>query len=97
MTANRYLEFFEETTKEKGVYLVTIGWKGSGGHATVVQRLENGKLVRIEPQEYSGKTYENLSDLIDNATKSGKNLFGRGIMRIDNKIFDKRYLSIFET
>ncbi len=97
MTANRYLEFFEETTKEKGVYLVTIGWKGSGGHATVVQRLENGKLVRIEPQEYSGKTYENLSGLIDNATKSGKNLFGRGIMRIDNKMFDKRYLSIFET
>ncbi len=97
MTANRYLEFFDETTKEEGVYLVTIGWKGSDGHATVVQRLKNGKLVRIEPQEYSGTTYENLSGLIDNAAKSGKNLFGRGIMRIDNKLFDKRYLSIFET
>ena len=77
--------------------MVTIGWKGSDGHATVVQRLKNGKLVRIEPQEYSGTTYENLSGLIDNAAKSGKNLFGRGIMRIDNKLFDKRYLSIFET
>ena len=42
MTPERYKEFFEEMTKEEGVYGLSIGWKGGGGHMTVLQRLHAG-------------------------------------------------------
>ena len=95
MSPARYVEFFEESCKEVGIYELTIGWKGRGGHATVLQRLPNGKLVRIEPQAYSGNVYQSLSSLAENGALSGWNLRTRGIVRIDNKILDPKFLSIF--
>lgn len=96
MSPARYVEFFEECCKEVGIYELTIGWKGRGGHATVLQRLPNGKLVRIELQAYSGNVYQSLSSLAENGALSGWNLRTRGIVRIDNKILDPKFLSIFK-
>ncbi len=95
MSPARYVEFFEESCRETGIYELTIGWKGREGHATILQRLPNGKLVRIEPQAYNGSVYQSLSSLAENGALSGWNLGTRGIMRIDNKILDPKFLSIF--
>lgn len=97
MTPKRYAEFFEESCKEEGVYIVTIAWKGkSGAHATVLQRLKNGKLVYIEPQIFNGTVERNIEELCKEGCSSGPVMVGRGVMRIDNKIFDEKYLSIFD-
>lgn len=96
MTAKRYTEFFEESCKEEGIYVVTIAWKGNGGHATILQRLNNGKLVYIEPQCFNGIVEHSVEELSTDGTQTEWKMAGRGVMRIDNKIFDKKYLSIFE-
>lgn len=97
MTAELYDEFFEEKCKDVGIYVVTVGWSGKGGHATILQRLASGELVYVEPQHYEGGVYRDYSDrLSKNATSDSRKIVGRGVMRIDNKIFDSRYLSIFE-
>lgn len=50
MTPKRYLEFYEETTKETGIYIITIGWRKGGGHATILQRFAAGSIAYIELQ-----------------------------------------------
>lgn len=55
MTEKRYREYFNECCKEEGVYILTIGWRGGGGHATILQRMKDGTLAYIEPQEYDEK------------------------------------------
>lgn len=95
MTSKRYDEFFEESTKEDGVYMLTIGWKGGGGHATILQRAK-GSLYYVEPQLYKGNVFQDYSMKLSSiAANSGWNLRSRGILRIDNKIFDKGFISIF--
>lgn len=98
MTPRRYKEFFDETCREVGVYQLSIAWKSGGGHATILQRFENGELRYIEPQrdnsEGSGREHLNIDYL---AGKGGSTIHAcRGIMRIDNKIFDISFLDIFE-
>lgn len=97
MSPKRYLEFFNETCKETGVYELSIGWKGGGGHATILQRFADGSLRYIEPQadNSTGSGYE-WKDL-DYLSKEGatKCHVCRGIMRIDNKLFNPRFISIF--
>lgn len=97
MTPKRYKKYFEEITKDEGVYLLTVGWQGGGGHATILQRLKNGKLVYIEPQEYYSFDGTFLS--VDEITRKAASnpVPTRGILRIDNKIFNTKYASIFET
>lgn len=97
MTAKRYDEFFKEKCKDVGVYVVTIAWKGRGAHATILQRLDSGKLVYVEPQKYSGSIFRNYSaELSNNATSVDWKIAGRGVLKIDDKIFDTQYLSIFD-
>lgn len=98
MTPNRYIEFFEEMCKDAGVYECTILWSGRrGAHATILQRLPNGRLVYIEPQRYEGSTYRDVkSGLADEGAWDGNVVRYFGIMRVDNKIFDKRFSSIFD-
>lgn len=89
------MNFFEESTKEDGVYMLTIGWKGGGGHATILQRAK-GSLYYVEPQLYKGNVFQDYSMKLSSiAANSGWNLRSRGILRIDNKIFDKGFISIF--
>lgn len=98
LTAKRYREFFEEICKEEGVYELSIGWKGRGGHATILQRFKNGELRYIEPQEDnsqgSGMEWKDIAYLCENGASSVHRC--RGIMRIDNKLFNLNFISIFD-
>lgn len=96
MTEKRYREYFDECCKEEGVYVLTIGWRGGGGHATILQRFADGTLAYIEPQAYDAKQGARRS--IDELCKKGatKPYYKRGILRVDNKILDKKYLSLFD-
>lgn len=98
MTAKRYKEFLEEACKEKGDYILTIKWKGknSGAHATVLHRGKDGKLVYIEPQHYVEKKGVKL-DVVEelcNWVHSTRG-FEKGVLRVDDKIFDTSWASLF--
>ena len=97
MNATRYREFFEETCKEKGTYEVTVNWKArddGGGHATILKRDEDGKLYYIEPQSYNKKAgaKRSIDELCDASAVPWRRL---GILRVDNKLFDKKWLKLF--
>jgi len=96
MTEKRYFEFFNECCKEEGVYILTIGWRGGGGHATILQRFANGELKRIEPQQYKEKLGAKRS--IDSLCELGeiKPVKTRGVLRVDNKLFNTKFMSIFD-
>lgn len=95
MNEKRWVEFFNETCKEVGVYGLSIGWKRGGGHMTVLQRFKDGTLRYIEPQ------HDNSQDKTRDLNYLAK--YGatrqhdcRGIMRLDNKLFDCSFLDIFD-
>ncbi len=96
MSAKRYEEYFMETCMEPGVYILTIGWKNGGGHATILQRFDDGSLNYIEPQVYDNRIGAKRS--IDELCKNGaiKPIATRGILRVDNKLFNSDFLDIFE-
>ena len=96
MTASRYRKYFEESCNETGVYILTIGWKGGGGHATILQRFDDGELRYIEPQHYDAKigAKRPIDELCNNGDKDPYPK--RGILRVDNKLFEEKYLSIFD-
>ncbi len=96
MNKKRYAEFFNECCKETGVYILTIGWKGGGGHATILQRFEDGTISYIEPQVYSKASGARRS--IDELCECGaaKPIKTRGVLRVDNKLFNTKFASIFE-
>lgn len=95
MTANRYNEFFEEFCKEPGDYELVLNWKKDGGHATVISRLADGSLVGIEPQRYwewRGVTFK--LDFTISSMKANPD-FRCGIMRLDDKIIDPKWVGLF--
>ena len=98
MTPKRYMEFFNETCKEEGVYELSIGWKQGGGHATILQRFKDGELRYIEPQKDNSKgskdEWKDVKYLCGSGAASSHAC--RGIMRIDNKLFDIAFISIFD-
>lgn len=97
MSKKRYEEFFEENCKEVGVYVTTIRWsRNRGAHATILQRLPNGKLVYIDPQVYSSSlgAMRDFRSLCENGAATDVGY--RGVLRIDDKLFDVKYLSIFD-
>lgn len=98
MTSKRYMEFFNETCKEEGVYELNIGWKRGSGHATILQRFRNGELRYIEPQQDNSKgsaqEWKDVKYLCESGAANSHNC--RGIMRIDNKLFNVDFLDIFD-
>ena len=98
MTPQRYKEFFYEVCNEEGVYELSIGWKDKGGHATILQRFADGELRYIEPQVDNSKgskgEWRNIKYLAERGAATVHAC--RGIMRIDNKVFDISFLDIFE-
>ena len=96
MTPLRYKEYFEEVCNETGVYILTIGWKGGGGHATILQRFENGELCYIEPQHYVERigAKRSITELCTSGSTTP--IYTRGIARVDNKLFVPKFLSIFD-
>lgn len=101
MTPALYKQYIEETCREEGVYILTLKWKGGGGHATIIQRWkdQNGKmhLSNIEPQVYDSKVgvHGSIDDLCKYLDPNPP--LGKGIMRVDNKLFDTEYADIFES
>lgn len=90
MTPNRYEEFFEEECGKEGVYIMTIGWKRGGGHATILQRDKTG-LFRIEPQQYAKAISDDegrrkVSDLVSLLRTAPPS--NSAILRVDDKVFD---------
>ena len=98
MTPKRYMEFFNEICKEEGVYELCIGWKNGGGHATILQRFANGELRYIEPQSDnsagSGMEWKDVKYLCEMGEATSHSC--RGIMRIDNKLFNLDFFDIFD-
>ena len=105
MTTNDYRNYFDETCKEKGVYVVMVRYSDdSSGHATILQRDSDGVLYYIEPQRYEmskgadGK--RSLDDLLmrhDGSQKlSTKPTHGYGVLRVDDKLFNTDYAGLFE-
>lgn len=98
MTATRYVEFLRECMTEEGIYEFNVGYKGGGGHSTLLRKLKDGTIERIEQQCL---TTEPLFDFLKRLT-STPHLFKnapnevRGIMRVDNALFDALYSAIFE-
>ena len=97
VTPEVYKRFLEESTKEKGRYTLTLKWKGGGGHATVLERKANGKLVYIEPQHYdAAKGVErSIDELCDRVSRQSRSK--DGVMRMDNKILDPKWAGLFNT
>lgn len=95
LTADKTLQYLEETTKKPGVYELVLAWKAGGAHATILQRFEDGTLARIEPQVFNGSMKRDVKTLTNlMKTQLSGHYFG-GIMRIDDKILDRKYWSIF--
>ena len=101
MTPDSYRKYFDETCSEPGVYIVTVQWAEDGGHATILQREEDGQLYYIEPQVYygNGDGRHSVDDLIfrnGNMNLSASPPSGKGILRVDDKMLDPEYASLFE-
>ena len=94
MTPQRYKEFFEESCKEPGIYYLGISWRRRGAHATILQRTADGRLLYIEPQiDNSDKDRTSLLSLLQGGTTRLSPY--DGIFRIDDKLFNLEYISIF--
>ena len=99
MSAADYKSFFEEECKEQGVYIVTVAWAGNrGGHATVLQRDADGQLYYIEPQVFESdittdgrRSIDDLADRMAPVQPSQK-----GVMRVDDKLFNVEYADLFD-
>ena len=99
MSPERWSEFYEEACKEKGTYITTVRWSSGGGHATVLKRLADGKLVRVEPQRYSkteGK-YRDVKKFYSQLENTRSNLKPYGVLRVDDKLFDIKWSGLFDT
>ena len=106
MTTLRYKEFIEDVCKETGVYEMSIGWSKGGGHSTIIQRFADGSLKRVDAQVYcqrylgidQKKSLDNLCKYGEAHLKGWKGIIGecRGIMRIDDKLFNPAFVKIFQ-
>ena len=96
MTPARYAEYFNESCREEGVYILTIGWKEGGGHATILQRFSDGSLKYIEPQSFDDM--KGMARDVDELCQKGMGNPAptRGILRVDNKLFNIDFLSLFD-
>ena len=95
MTPKAYEEFFNEKCKDVGVYKLCLSWKGGGGHCTILQRFENGVLKYIEPQYDNSTSITRDLDYLCKAMSTQPNLARKGVMRIDDKLFNFKFISIF--
>ena len=94
MTPTQYRKYFEETCQEEGVYVLTIGWREGGGHATILQRFADGTLSYIEPQVYDGiSARRDLKELYNYGSEYP--IAQRGILRVDDKNIKLMFLQIF--
>lgn len=99
MTGERYREFLEENTKEDGLYMYIVNWKGNegekpDGHATIMRRWTDKKGTHLENIETQTSQDSSLMELCGTTTPWPQS--NCGIMRVDNKMFKPEYKDIFE-
>lgn len=82
-------KFFKQQTDKDGVYEVYCEWKSGGAHVFNAVK-ENGILIYHDPQ--SGTPFT-LAELEQNIKKSG----GLYVIRVDNKIVERRLLNAFQS
>jgi hypothetical protein len=97
MTAARYREFLEGSCKEPGVYSYAFRYKGktTAGHITILKRGADGSLSWIEPQQYISAA--GILRDIEYLCKAGSAAptWGLGVLRIDDKLLDPAWASLF--
>ncbi len=91
MNSLRYMEFIEENTQTAGIYEFNVGYKGGGGHSTLLRRNKDGSIERIEQQNTNNGS---LADLLSQLEATPRAL--RGICRVDNAKFNAKYADIAE-
>lgn len=79
--------FIQNNTDKEGIYMVRLKWKNGGAHFTVVERDKAGNLIYYDPQ--SGK--KNWLSKWEPSV----NLTNSWMMRIDDKLIDKGFSSVF--
>ena len=77
------------------MYQLVFAWKAKGGHTTILQRMDDGTLKRVEPQVYNGLMLKDVDWLASQMKTQNKGVYFGGIMRIDDKRLAKKFLSIF--
>lgn len=96
--SKNYVGDTSDQFKEVGVYELSIGWKGGGGHATILQRFTDGSLKYIDPQTDnsvgSGYEWKDIAYLASSGETSNI-AYCRGLMRIDDKLFNTLFTAIF--
>lgn len=95
MTAQDYFRFYDEATKEPGIYEVAVSWKRGGGHSTLLQRFADGSLMRIDAQVGTQKVMRDEWDAICYGAKAVTTDPCDGIMRVDDKVFAAKFAKIF--
>lgn len=96
LNPKRFREFINECCSEEGTYIISLSWKGGGGHDTILKKIKDGRIVYIEPQVFNpliGELHD-ISILCDNVSWAMP-YHKDGILRVDNKLFDTNYLGIF--
>lgn len=97
ISADDYYAFYDQHTKEPGVYEVCVGWQSGGGHSTILQRFASGELWRIDAQTGIRGLLTKKDSICENAVHSVASCWeGRGIMRIDDKLFNTKLVKIFK-
>ena len=92
---NFYQEFFEENTKESGLYQI-IYRHADGAHTTILERSKDGKLSYIEPQlYYDDAVRHSVEELIKSFSRCLQ-VDTYGILRIDNKLIKEEYMGLFQ-
>lgn len=79
--------FIRNNTKENGVYMVRLKWERSGAHFTVAERDKDGNLIFYDPQSGNKAWNENWRNSIS--------LSGCWLMRIDDKLINPQFSSVF--
>lgn len=90
MDKKRYIEFLDEMAKDPGIYEFNVGYKSGGGHSTLLRRNNDGTIERIEQQVIGSWT--TLDNLLNNLSGMPHKI--RGIMRVDNALFNTAYSAI---
>lgn len=91
MNEKRYMEFIKENATEAGIYELNLGWKGGGGHSTLIEVDNAGNVTLIDQQIVGVK--RTLSTYLA-AAQGILPTDTRGILRVDNRAFNSHYARI---
>ena len=87
--------FYDEHTKAVGIYEVALSWKWRGGHSTLLQRFADGRLMRIDAQIGYQKELTAADSICSCVTFIPTDPCD-GVMRVDDKVFAKKFAKIFK-